>query len=185
MKRIVIVVGVIAAILAIALISLRVYTKSFSPEVIATYEGEGLELNVKYCQPSAKGRTIFGDVIPYGEVWRTGANEATIFHSNQDLQIGGNVLPAGDYSLFSIPGEDSWSVIFNTETGQWGVDAFKGGIANRDAQNDVLTVEVPPIYTNDYFESFTISVEAMGSELELVMMWENTMVVVPMIQSIP
>jgi hypothetical protein len=162
------------------MISLRVYTKSFSPEAVAAYEYDSVNLSVKYCQPSAKGRAIFGEVIPYGEVWRTGANEATIFNNNAALQIGGQPLAAGSYSLFTVPDKDEWQVIFNKETGQWGVDPMKGGAANRDPELDVLTITVPTIYTKDFFETFTIAMEGIGNEIELVMMWENTMIVVPM-----
>lgn len=185
MKRILIVIGIVAAIIVAGMLSLRIYTKSFSPEALTEYSGNGITLSVAYCQPSASGRVIFGDLIPYGEVWRTGANEATIFRTNVPLQIGDDVLPAGDYSLFTVPGEERWKVIFNEETGQWGVDAFNGGRANRSESKDVLTIEVPAITAKDYFESFTISLDAMGGEMEMVMMWANTMVVVPMMKSTP
>ena len=183
MKRILIIVGIVAAIVLVALVTLRLYTKSFSPEAEARISNDDLEVTVSYCQPGVKGRKIFGELIPYGEVWRTGANEATVFATSGDLQIGDSVLPAGEYSLFTIPGEETWTIIFNSETGQWGVDALKGGKANRDPDKDILQVDVPAIQMEKFFETFTISLEEVGSELELILMWENTMVAVPMVHT--
>lgn len=185
MKRILIIVGIVAAVVIVAIVTLRIYTKSFSPEAVARLSADDLELSVTYCQPSVRERTVFGELIPYGEVWRTGANEATVFSSNKDIQIGESILPAGKYSLFTIPDEESWLIIFNSETGQWGVNAMKGGIANRDPELDVVEVEVPAIETEKFFETFTISLEEIGSEVELILMWENTMVAVPMAPVIP
>ena len=120
MKRIVIVVGVLAAVLAIAFISLRIYTKSFSPEAVATYDENGLLLNVNYCQPSAKGRAIFGDVIPYGEVWRTGANASTKISFSEDVMIEGNQVPAGNYALYTIFNEEIATIILSKNLDWWG-----------------------------------------------------------------
>lgn len=95
------------------------------------------EVLVQYGRPSAKGREVFGSLVPYGEVWRTGANEAATFTASADVTVEGQRLPAGTYALFTIPGEDSWTVIFNRTAEQWG--AF-----NYDEAEDALRVEVEP-----------------------------------------
>jgi hypothetical protein len=179
MKKVIIVLGVIIAIIAIAFVGLRIYTKSFSPQETATYDKQGISLSVAYSRPYKHDRVIFGELVPYDEVWRTGANEATTFTTNTPLQIDGKQLPAGEYSIFTIPGEQQWEVIFNSETGQWGVTPPPGSQANRDPANDVLTVTVPAITSDDVFEQFTIAFEEMGDEIDLTMMWDQTMVVVP------
>lgn len=156
---------------------LRHYAKSFSPESDVNFEADGLKIHINYNRPFKKNRQIFGGLVPYGKVWRTGANEATVFETNQNIKIKGQTLPAGTYSLWTIPGEQTWSVIFNSEYGQWGIDY--NGVANRDPKNDVLTVEVPVVTQEKVFEQFTISVERMGDEMEMILLWDQTLVSVP------
>ncbi|MCG8388596.1 MAG: DUF2911 domain-containing protein [Cytophagales bacterium] len=180
MRKLITIGGISVALLAIAAIGMRFYTKSFSPAGTAQYEKDDLQLWVDYCRPYKRDREIFGGLIAYNEVWRTGANEATTFHTNKPLMIGGKRLEPGSYSLFTVPGQDAWSVIFNSETGQWGVKLFSGE-ANRSAENDILSVEVRSIKTNGTFEQFTIAFEEMSDEIDMVLMWDQTLVVVPMI----
>src|SRR5690606_37609349 len=89
---------------------------------------------VDYCQPAVKGRVIFGELVPYGQVWRTGANEATVIEINRDVKVAGSDLKAGKYSLWTIPTPEKWTIIFNSETGQWGTMYAE--------DTDVLKVEV-------------------------------------------
>ncbi|MCA6078391.1 DUF2911 domain-containing protein [Fulvivirga sedimenti] len=180
MKKLVIILGILIAVIVISMVALRQYTKSFSPEDTATIDMGEVSVTVHYCRPLVGDREIFGELVPYGEVWRTGANEATVFRSTSDLQIGENILPAGEYSVFTVPGPENWDVIFNSETGQWGISVINGGKANRKEKNDILTTTVPAITTDEFFEQFTISLEGMSGEIDLIIMWENTMVVVPM-----
>lgn len=93
-------------------------------------------VEIGYSRPQVKGRTIYGDLVPYGEVWRTGANEATTFSVSSDVKVEGKSLPAGSYSLYTIPGQDSWTIIFNNVAEQWGTQY--------DASKDALRVEVTP-----------------------------------------
>lgn len=95
------------------------------------------EVEISYGRPSVRGRTIYGDLVPYGEIWRTGANEATTISFSSPVQIEGESLEAGTYALFTIPGQDTWSIIFNENPDQWG--AYE-----HDPSEDVLEVEVPP-----------------------------------------
>lgn len=185
MKKLWITLGILAIVLLAAFIALRLYTKSFSPEETVALDNGNMNVSVTYCRPLAAGRKVFGDLVPYGEVWRTGANEATIFESDQDLRLNGDILPAGKYSLFTVPGPEFWDIIFNSTTGQWGVSVTRGGEANRNAENDVLRMEVPSITTDEYFEQFTISLEGMKDEIDMILMWENTVVVVPMTVATP
>ncbi len=178
MRKLITVVGILIAIIAIAYVGIRIYTKSFSPQEVAVYDQHGVSLRVNYSRPFMQDREIFGNLVPYGDVWRTGANEATTFISNAPLQVNGQTLPAGEYSLFTRPGEEEWEVIFNSETGQWGISIFDGK-PNRDPEKDVLTISVPSITTTDKFDQFTITFDDMSEEIDLIMMWENTMVVVP------
>lgn len=163
----------------VAFVALSIYTKSFSPLDTVVYKKGGHKLSIEYCRPFKKDRVIFGELIPYDQPWRTGANEATLFETKKDISIGGNVLPAGKYSLWTIPGENAWVVIFNKSYGQWGIKM--DGDANFDPKNDALRVPVSVIKTDNVFEQFTIAFEEAGKTLEMVMMWDQTMIAVPIL----
>ena len=111
------------------------------------------DVEVKYSRPSAKGRKVFGDLVPYGKVWRTGANQCTTVEFDGRVMVEGQALPAGKYSLFTIPGEDVWMVIFNKNTELWGE-------GDRKPEEDVLTLKVKPM-NGDLTETFTISFDAV------------------------
>jgi hypothetical protein len=173
---------IIATVVVVLVFGLRAvflhYTKAASPESNVKFENGELQINVFYNSPSKKGRKIFGGLVPYGAVWRTGANEATIFETNLDLSIQGKILKAGKYSLWTIPGEQSWQILFNSETGQWGIDF--NGVPNRKAEDDVLTAEVAAVKQDKEIEKFTISVEKMDEEIQLIFLWDTTVVTLPM-----
>lgn len=178
MKKFLIVLGVIVVLVLGLLLYMRlVYTKSFSPEDKSSFSNAGLEISVLYNRPFKKGRVIFGELVPYNKVWRTGANEATVFETNKDLVFGDKTLKAGKYTLFTIPEEQSWTILFNTEAGQWGVDF--NGEANRDPAKDVLSVQALSVQQEKEFEQFTISIERWGEEMQLIFMWDKTLVSVP------
>lgn len=178
MKKFLLVLGIILVLILGALTYyMTVQTKKASPVERVKFEEGDLKINVVYCRPYKKGRVIFGGLEPYGEVWRTGANEATTFETNKDLVFGDKILKAGKYSLWTIPREQSWTIIFNSETGQWGVDF--NGEANKDAAKDVLSVEAPSVSIEKEFEQFTIAIESMGGEHELTLIWDKTLVALP------
>jgi hypothetical protein len=181
MKKFIIVAGVAVALLIIlgfvAKFFVRQHDKSFSPEEEVTYTSGDLTIRVFYNRPFKKDRDIFGRLVPYGEVWRTGANEATTFETNKDLLIEGRTLRKGKYSLWSIPGENRWKIIFNSEHGQWGIGS--DGAANRNAQKDVLETDVFAVQQDRVFEQFTISFEKVGEDAEMVLIWDKTLVAVP------
>ena len=170
-------IAIIAAIVAfIGFMQLK-NTKSFSPEEEVVFHQDDLTIKVFYNRPSKKGREIFGGLVPYEKVWRTGANEATTFDTNKDLIIEGKTLRAGKYSLWTIPREVTWTIIFNTEHGQWGVDSQ--GEPNRNPELDVLQVDVHAVQQDQVFEQFTIDFEKTGEDAEMVLMWDTTLVSVP------
>ena len=95
-------------------------------------------MTISYSSPAVKGRPVWGALVPWDQVWRTGANEATTFKTSTDMQVEGKPLPAGTYALFTIPHQDRWTVVFNKQAEQWG--AF-----NHDKAADVLSVDVTPV----------------------------------------
>ncbi len=113
-------------------------------------------VTVNYGSPSVRGRSIYGDLVPYNEIWRTGANEATTITFSEDVMVEGEALPAGTYALFTIPGEDSWTVIFNKEADQWGAYDY-------DESMDALRVEVEPqpLEANAEMLNFEVSGDAV------------------------
>lgn len=144
--------------------------KASRPSPPATAKGKIGKANVtiSYSSPSVKGRKIWGtDLVPYGKVWRTGANEATIFENDAEVTIQGKKLPAGKYSLFAIAGENEWTFIFNSETGQWGIK--RSGEANLDRAKDVLTVTAKPAKSASFNEKMLFEVTGSGFTLK----WEN------------
>jgi len=171
MKRILIISGVVISVIILFIIGGRIYTKSFSPEDQALYKGEDSFIKVDYCRPSKKGRNVFGGLLPFGNVWRTGANEATLIEINRDYEINGKTLKAGKYSLFTIPDENEWTIIFNEQTGQWGT------IYNAD--RDVLRVAVPSEKATNVIEKFTIEFEKKNKTIFMVLKWDDTVVKVP------
>ena len=181
MKRFLIFAGialVIVVLLAWAVSRYRtVQTKAFSPEENVSFNDGTLSIQVFYNRPYKKGREIFGALVPYEKVWRTGANEATTFETNKDLHIEGKTLKRGKYTLWTIPSPDKWVVIFNSQYGQWGVNSI--GEANRDPSRDALTVDVFPVIQQKEFEQFTIDFVKIGEEAEMVLMWDKTLVAVP------
>jgi hypothetical protein len=171
MKRVFIILGIIAALLLLGFFGLRFWTKSGSPEAEVVIDQDGFRVKVDYCRPYKKGRTIFGGLVPYGKVWRTGANEATIIELAQDVTIAGKPLNAGQYSLWTIPTPDKWMIIFNRETGQWGT--------NYNATEDVLRVPVSSRKHSLPVDQFTISFDAQKEGANMLLTWDETEAVVP------
>ncbi|GAB5534289.1 MAG: hypothetical protein Rubg2KO_05380 [Rubricoccaceae bacterium] len=127
-------------------------------------------VEVQYSSPRANDREIMGGLVPYGEVWRTGANEATVLTTDAPLTIGGEVLPAGTYGMFTIPGEAEWTLIFNSVADQWGAFEY-------DESQDVLRTVATPAAVDAPQEEFSISFEdASDSAATMVLAWENTRV---------
>lgn len=138
-------------------------SKRPSPPATFTASNNGLNIKIDYSQPSVKGRTIGKDIAPYGQVWRTGANEATTFEVNRDVKVEGKALKAGKYALFTIPGEKEWMLIFNKTPNQWG--AFK-----YDEAQDAMRVALKPTKAPSFTERMTFAQK--GDKVAL--MWGDT-----------
>lgn len=151
-----------------------------SPEKTAIYTQNDLSLSVTYSSPSKRGRVIFGELVPYDKVWRTGANKATVFVTTSDITVMGNALPTGSYSLWTIPRKDNWSVIWNKEIPDWGsnYDSNGNAVASRDPDEDILEIQVPTIMLPQSEKSFTIAFEN-EDQLYLTLYWDTTKVKVP------
>ncbi|MGD9329451.1 MAG: DUF2911 domain-containing protein [Cyclobacteriaceae bacterium] len=153
-------------------------TKSHSPAEKLEYTDGDLILTVEYCRPYKKGRLIFGEksegaLLPFGEYWRTGANEATEVEFNKDISINGNSLPAGRYRFYTVPGKSDWTIAFNSELGKW-------GYGEPDYDLDVLVLEIPSIDGSDLIEQFTISATKTSEKrMELILAWDRTKVSIP------
>lgn len=154
-------------------------TKKISPEETNTYVKDGFDLSVNYSSPAKKGRVIFGELVPYDAVWRTGANEPTTFTTATAIRVIDQDLPAGSYSLWTVPGEKKWSVIFNTEIPDWGVSLLSGGNeTTRAPEKDIIKVEVPVERTAKNIEKFTIDFSD-SERLYMDISWDTTKVKVP------
>jgi hypothetical protein len=143
--------------------------KSKRPSPPASAEckfSDGKTIKVDYSSPRARGRKIFGGVVPYGEVWRTGANEATTFVNSADVTIGGKTVPAGNYTMFTIPNQDKWTLIISKKTGEWGIPYPEG--------EDLVRADMSAGKTDKPVENFTISFHEMGKACHMYMDWENT-----------
>jgi hypothetical protein len=127
----------------------------------------GATVTVNYGRPSKRGREIFGALVPYGTPWRTGANEATAFTTNRALRFGAVTVPAGRYTLFTLPAKDGpWQLIINKQTGQWGT-AY-------DAAQDLVRIPMTVGPTPAVVEQMQITVAASGAAGELAVLWDRT-----------
>ena len=140
--------------------------KKKSPAATAEGKVGNASIVIKYHQPSARGRTMIGgEAVPYGKIWRTGANDATSIDISSDVKIEGKKLSKGKYALFTIPGEKEWTIVFNSNHGQWGAYDYK-------ESEDVLRVKVKADKPAAFVETFEIKVESDG----VVLAWENSKV---------
>ena len=163
----------------IALLSLLVFATTMclaqmgggnrpSPAASASCDlGGGKTIKTDYSSPRMKGRKIFGDLVPYGKVWRTGANEATTFVTSSDVVAGGKTVPAGSYTLFTVPGADKWTLIINKKTGEW-------GIPYKYESDELARIDMKVSKLPSPVENFTISYEKSGNGCTLQIEWETT-----------
>ena len=128
---------------------------------------DGKTVTVDYSSPRVKGRKIFGGLVPYNEVWRAGANEATTFVTNTNLNVGGKDVPAGSYTIFAVPSPDKWTLVVSKKTGEWGVPYPGEG-------DDYTRTDMTASKTSAPVENFTIAFDQSGSKCTMRMEWENT-----------
>jgi len=142
------------------------------PASAACKFSDGKTIKIDYSSPRAKGRKIFGDasekaLVPYGQIWRTGANDATTFVADTNVTVGGKAVPAGSYTIFTVPKADAWSLVISKKTGEWGTD-YPG------EKEDLVRVPVTVSKTSAPVENFAIAFDQAGSKCTLRMEWENT-----------
>jgi hypothetical protein len=128
---------------------------------------DGKSITVDYSSPRMKGRKIYGGLVPFGEVWRAGANEATTFVTTADLTVGGKAVPAGSYTIFTLPTADKWTLIISKKTGEWGT-AYPG------EGDDLARVDMKVSKLASPVENFTISFEKAGAGCTMNLDWEST-----------
>ncbi|HEU4416861.1 MAG TPA: DUF2911 domain-containing protein [Candidatus Angelobacter sp.] len=144
-------------------------SKRPSPPGVAEVSLKGKKITIDYGRPFLKGRKVGVELAPYGKVWRTGANEATALTTEIDLTIGGVKVPAGKYTLYTLPSEGTWKLIINKQTGQWGT--------KYDESQDLARVDMTKSQLPEKVEEFTIAFEKKGDDTaELNLDWENTRV---------
>lgn len=161
----------VSLVLLVAVLAGAQADKSKRPSPPATAEVvlKGKKVTIAYSRPSLKGRKVGQELAPYGQVWRTGANEATLLTTEVALNIGGVKVPAGSYTLYSLPSEGTWKLIINKETGQWGT--------KYDEAKDLARVDMKKSPLAQSVEQFTISFDKKGEDsAELNLDWENTRV---------
>lgn len=129
-------------------------------------------ITIQYSRPYMKGRKIVGGLVPYGRVWRTGADDATALQTPIDLEIGSTKVPAGNYTIYSLPSEGAWKLIINKQTGQWGTEY--------DESKDLARIDLKKTSLSSPVEQFTIELVKKDSKTaELILEWENTKLSVP------
>jgi hypothetical protein len=158
--------GIILAALCAAAISTPAQVISPPARANCTFT-DGKKIDVRYSSPRMRGRKIFGGLVPFGEEWRVGADEATSFVSGADLTAGGKTVPAGKYTLFALPSPAKWMLIISKKTGEWGIP-YPG------AQFDFARAELAVSKISPPLENFTIAFDATGSSCTMKLEWETT-----------
>src|SRR5258708_6910867 len=139
-----------------------------SPPATATCDlGGGKTIKTDYSSPRMKGRKIYGDLVPFGQVWRTGANEATTFVASADVVVGGKTVPAGSYTIFTVPTADKWTLIVNKKTGEW-------GIPYKYESDELARVYMKVTKLPAPVENFTIAYDKSATGCTLRLDWETT-----------
>jgi hypothetical protein len=143
-----------------------------SPLAIASIKYKDAYIKITYSQPHKNNRNIFGSLVPYAQVWRTGANEATELTLTKDILLNNLLLKAGTYSLFTIPDKEKWTVIINSENGLWGA-------YNYNAKLDVMRFEAVVQNNIETYEPFTIAFDQKNDLAELLLMWDKIKISIP------
>lgn len=144
-----------------------------SPMAVASMRYKDAYVKITYSRPQKNGREIFGKLVPYGQVWRTGANEATEITVTKNVQINGSLLKAGTYTIFSIPNKEKWTIVINTEVGLW-------GSYNYNSKLDEMRFDVPvQTVTGESYEQFTIKFDQRNELADLLIMWDHVKLLIP------
>lgn len=146
---------------------------ALSPTAKISQDFSVSNIEISYSRPSIRGRKIFGELVPYGKVWRTGANAATKIKIGEDLEIAGQKVKAGEYALYTIPNKDRWEVILNLGTGNWGTDGYA-------ASDDVARFYVKPSMMETVCQTFTIDItDITFTTCKIELTWDRTKIIIP------
>ncbi len=179
LKRLLIFLTIIAVgLLVYSVFVENIFAPRLSPKDKAKITLNDLKLEVEYNRPSKRDRDIFGALVPYNKVWRTGANEATTFETNKDLTIDGMPLKKGKYTLWTVPMENAWKVMFNSKQYKWGVDEKMEPMW--DPNFDALEIIVGKQSLEEIVEKFTIAFDNKTGNLKLTMAWDQTLIEIPL-----
>ena len=158
----------LASVILALTVAASCQNKRPSPAASASCDlGGGTTIKTDYSSPRMKGRKIYGDLVPFGEVWRTGANEATTFVTSADVMVGGKPVAAGSYTIFTVPGADKWTLIINKKTGEWGTPY-------KYESDELSRVDMKVSKLPSPVEDFTIAYDKSGSGCTLRVDWETT-----------
>lgn len=149
------------------MVSSQLKAQKASPATTAKGAVGSANVTITYSSPAVKERKVWGGLVPYGKIWRAGANEATLFETDKAIKVEGKDLPAGKYSLYILPTESEWTIIFNSQVGQWGIT--RAGLTTNDPTKDVLKVNVKPKESKTFNERLTYEVNNKGFSIS----WEK------------
>lgn len=162
-------------VLVIGQLQAQIQTPSPSPLGIIRQKVGLTDVEIQYSRPGVKDRVIFGDLLKYGEVWRTGANAATRISFSDDVTLSGQKVAAGEYAIYTIPGKDEWAFILYSDL------SLGGNVANYKAENEVFNVKVKPENLPMKIETLTFDIgHVRNSSAVVSLMWENTRISIPM-----
>jgi len=148
---------------------------ALSPNAKISQDFSVSNIEISYSRPSMRGRKIMGDIIPYGHVWRTGANAPTKIKTGEDLEIGGHRIKAGEYALYTIPNKDKWEIVISSATGNWSAEGFP-------KEFDVARFKISPLPNSEEVQTFTINVtDITFNTCKIEMLWEHTKIVIPVV----
>ncbi|NRD19890.1 DUF2911 domain-containing protein [Winogradskyella eckloniae] len=179
LKRLLIILSILAlGLLLYSVFVENIFSPRLSPKDTAEIALNDLKLKVEYNRPSKRERIVFGALVPFNQVWRTGANEATTFETNKDLLIDGMVLKKGKYTIWTVPMQAQWKIMFNSKQYDWGVNEKMEPMW--DPNYDALEVVVPSEQIDETVEQFTIAFDHKTGNLKLTMAWDNTIIELPL-----
>lgn len=159
-------------------IETNAFKPKLSPADTVSFKMNEWQMEVFYSRPSKRNRDIFGALVPYNQVWRTGANEATTFETNFPISVGSNnFLSAGKYTLWTIPNDTLWQVIFNSKQYPWGVDDTMKPM--REPAFDVLNLAIKPQNLATPVEQFTIGFDTYSNDVFLTLAWDQVKIMIP------
>ena len=153
---------------------IQIRTTTSSPGASFEQEIGSSKIKITYNRPLVRGRKIFGELVPFDKLWRTGASDCTVIFISEDIYFGNKIVKAGSYSIFSIPSINEWTIIVNTDTTLHGETGY-------DEKKDVMRFKVPVEKSLNFYETFTIELNDINSKGEafLKILWENTMIKIP------